>query len=298
MAIVDRGELFYWAGFILLVLIVAFVDLILLNRKPSGGHRKTDVYFLSFIAIIAAAFGAAIWYFRGRQSGLEFASGYLLELSLSIDNLFVFLLLFRSFGLDEAQRRKALLYGVVGAMAMRGVFVWIGITLLRRFESVQIAFGMILLAAALRLLREKKEGSDQPKWIQQLIQFRHGAGGTLLLSAVVAVELVDVVFALDSVPAVLAITHDPFIAYTSNILAILGLRSLYFLIENLLERLRYLHYGLAIILGFVGFKMVAMRWVHISTAVSLAVIVVTATVATVASRWSSAPQPLDAKNPR
>ena len=223
------------------------------------------------------------------RSAFLCASGYLIELSLSIDNLFVFLLLFRAFGLSAGAQRKALLIGVLGAIVMRGVFIFAGIALLLRFAWIEYLFGALLLVAAVRLLRAKEAGSTPApaKWVTQWAK-RWGSGpkSTFVL-AVIAIEVVDIVFAIDSVPAVLAISHHPFVVYTSNIFAILGLRSLYFLLAGLLDRLRYLHVGLATILGFVGTKMMLAKWVHVPVGVSLGFIVLVVLTAAAASLLST-----------
>ena len=227
---------------------------------------------------------------EGHQTALEFASGYLIELSLSIDNLFVFLLMFRSFGLAAEDQRKALLLGILGAIVMRGIFIFAGIALLERFAWIQYFFGAILVVAAVRLLLGKKKDAA-PTPANQITQWTKGLGKNprmTFLLAVIAIELVDLVFAIDSVPAVLAISHHPFVVYTSNILAILGLRSLYFLLAGMLERLHYLHFGLAAILAFVGCKMLLGKWVKVPVEVSFGIIVVVIVVATVASLLSSA----------
>jgi tellurite resistance protein TerC len=223
------------------------------------------------------------------QTALEFASGYLIELSLSIDNLFVFLLLFRAFGLSAKAQRRALLLGVLGAIVMRGVFIFAGIALLLRFAWIQYFFGALLLVAALRLLRGKKAGAAPApaKWIAQWTKRWGSSPKSTFVLAVIAIELVDLVFAIDSVPAVLAISHHPFVVYTSNIFAILGLRSLYFLLAGLLDRLRFLHLGLATILGFVGTKMVLAKWVHVPVGISLGFIVLVVLAATAASLLST-----------
>ena len=220
---------------------------------------------------------------------MEFASGYLIELSLSIDNLFVFLLMFRSFGLDASAQRKALTLGIMGAIVMRGLFIFSGIALLQRFGWIQYIFGALLIVAALRLLRgEKTEAkSKSTQWISKAIARWQQSPKMVFLLVVLSIEVVDLVFALDSVPAVLAISHRPFVVYTSNIFAILGLRSLYFLIAGLLDRLRFLHIGLAVILGFVGAKMVLADWVHVPVGVSLGIIVVTVVAAATASLLST-----------
>jgi predicted tellurium resistance membrane protein TerC len=235
---------------------------------------------------LATCFGLWIGHVEGHQTGLEFAAGYLIELSMSIDNLFVFLLMFRSFGLEPEAQRKALLLGILGAIIMRGVFIFAGIALLERFAWIQYVFGTLLLVAAARLLRGKKKGDTPPepaKWIgQRARRWASSPRGTFIV-AVIAIELVDLVFAIDSVPAVLAISHHPFVVYTSNICAILGLRALYFLLAGLLERLRFLHLGLAAILGFVGLKMLTAKWVSVPVTVSLGFIVLVVLTATAAS---------------
>src|SRR5665213_3675192 len=228
----------YWIGFHAIVLILIVSDLALVNRHPQKGRSKRGLFFVLLLVVLAAAFGVMLGYKRQHQAGMEFASGYLIELSLSVDNLFVFLVLFRAFGLALEQQRKALLYGVIGAIVMRALFIFLGISLIQRFQWIQIVFGIFLLIAAMRLVREKKEGEGQQKWIQRFVQFGQGKPGRLLLAAILAIEIVDLVFALDSIPAVLAVTQEPFVVYTSNIFAILGLRSLFFLLEDLLDRLR------------------------------------------------------------
>jgi tellurite resistance protein TerC len=277
----------WWIGFHAVVVILIVVDLALPQRAE--GHGRRDFFFVLLLMVLAAGFAVWLGHVEGRQTGLEFASGYLIELSLSIDNLFVFLMMFRSFGLDAEQQRKALLLGIVGAIVMRGVFIFAGVALLERFAWIQYVFGGLLLVAALRLLRGKKEDapSAPAKWIGRWTKgYTSSRRGTFTL-AVIAIELVDLVFAMDSVPAVLAISHHPFVVYTSNICAILGLRALYFLLAGLLVRLRFLHFGLAAILGFVGAKMLTAKWFEVPVTVSLGIIVAVIVVATAASLMSA-----------
>lgn len=273
----------YWIGFHAVILVLIVCDLAVVNRRSSAAPARRSVAFVLLLLTLAAAFCAALGFLRGRPIAMEFASGYLIELSLSVDNLFVFLAVFRAFGLGLAEQKTALLYGVVGAILMRGLFIFGGIVLLRRLEWVQFVFGALILVGALRLWRERKEAGAQRVWIERLKRYGSGKPGRVFMIAILAVEMADVVFALDSVPAVLAVTRDPFVAYTSNILAILGLRSLYVLLRGLLGRLRYLHYGLAAILAFVGFKMITSRWIHISTALSLGILVLAIATATAVS---------------
>jgi len=179
-----------------------------------------------------------------------------------------------------------LLLGILGAIVMRGVFIFTGIALLERFAWIQYVFGALLVVAALRLLGGKKKSGSAPgpaKWITKWTQRWSSNPRATFFVAVVAIELVDLVFAIDSVPAVLAVSHHPFVVYTSNICAILGLRALYFLLAGLLDRLHFLHFGLAAILGFVGAKMLLAKWVEVPVAISLGIIVVIVLAATAAS---------------
>src|ERR1700722_9467813 len=283
---VDGAPITYWIGFHIVVLALIVVDLAVLSLGKASARTRDSIIFVLFVFALAASFGIWIGHVEEHQTALEFASGYLIELSLSIDNLFVFLLLFRAFGLDAEAQRKALLLGVLGAIVMRGVFIFAGIELLERFAWIQYFFGALLVVAALRLLRGKKKTSAAPmpaRWITQWTKRWTESPKATFFIAVVAIELVDLVFAIDSVPAVLAISHHPFVVYTSNICAILGLRALYFLLAGLIDRLHFLHFGLAAILGFVGAKMLLAKWVEVPVALSLGIIVVIVLAATAAS---------------
>jgi tellurite resistance protein TerC len=285
----DGAPITYWIGFHVVILLLIVADLTVLSLGKASARTRDSIIFVLFVFALATCFGVWIGHVEEHQTALEFASGYLIELSLSIDNLFVFLLLFRAFGLSAAAQRKALLLGVLGAIVMRGLFIFAGIELLLRFAWIQYFFGALLLVAALRLLRGKKAGSAPApaKWIAQWTKRWGSSPRSTFVLAVIAIELVDLVFAIDSVPAVLAISHHPFVVYTSNIFAILGLRSLYFLLSGLLDRLRYLHVGLATILGFVGAKMISARWIHVPVGISLGFIVLVVLTAAAASLLST-----------
>lgn len=277
----------YWIGFHIVVLLLIVVDLAFLGRGKA--QTRHDFLFVLLLFVLATCFGFWVGHVDGRQTALEFASGYLIELSLSIDNLFVFLLMFRSFGLGIEAQRKALLFGILGAILMRGAFIVAGIALLERFAWITYVFGVVLVVAAVRLLRGKKSG-HAPAPATRFARWTKRWDSTpkrKFLLAVIAIELVDLVFALDSVPAVLAISHHPFVVYTSNICAILGLRALYFLLAGLLDRLRFLHLGLAAILGFVGSKMLLAKWIEVPVALALGFILVVVLVATGASLLST-----------
>jgi tellurite resistance protein TerC len=219
-----------------------------------------------FVALAAGGFAFWLNYEQGRQTALEFVSGYVIETSLSVDNLFVFLILFRGFGISQARQHRALLWGVGGAIVLRACFIAAGVSLLSHFAWVSYVFGAILLYAAVRLVRGESASEAVPGWITNLQK-----GSRSLLWVILAVEATDLLFAIDSIPAVLAVSRDPFVVYTSNIAAILGLRSLYFALSSLLDKFRYLHYGLAALLAFVALKMLLARWIEVPTTLSLGI---------------------------
>src|SRR5690242_11910040 len=222
------APLTYWIGFHAVVLLLLVVDLVVLGRKQSGpGFRAALVWTLIVVAL-ALGFAGFLLHVQGQERALEFISGYVIEASLSIDNLFVFLVLFASFGLSVRQQHHALIYGVIGAIVLRALFIVAGVALLDRFEVMEYIFGALLLYAAWRLLRQKKD-KDAPPGITVWLR-RRGWHMSPLVLAILAIEVTDVIFAIDSVPAVLSVTHDTFVVYTSNIFAILGLRSLYFVL--------------------------------------------------------------------
>ncbi|MFZ1937804.1 MAG: branched-chain amino acid ABC transporter substrate-binding protein [Terracidiphilus sp.] len=258
----------WWVGF------HAVVALVLLGDSLLPGHRSETrsaqkAAWLGTLGLVLAAAGFAAWIAvtMGRQTALEFAAGYTIEASLSVDNLFVFLVLFEGFRITRQQQHKALLWGVWGAFVLRGAFIAAGIALLQRLEWVTWVFGAFLLYAAWRLVRSGSPRSAVPGWIVKL----QPAKGSLL-PVILAVEATDLLFATDSIPAVLSVTHNPFVAYTSNVAAILGLRSLYFALAAMLDRFRFLHYGLGAILAFAALKMLAARWIDVPATVSLVVI--------------------------
>jgi tellurite resistance protein TerC len=300
------APLSYWIGFHALVLVLLAVDLVFLDHRDEKIAQRIAWGWTLFLFCLASGF--AIWTFRvdGRQHALEFFSGYLIETSLSVDNLFVFLIMFRSLHLSRHQQRNILLWGVAGAINMRAQCIAAGVSLIARFNWIEYVFGVILLIAAIRLMKpegphgkpsalvlwiqrqslmkpankagskpgvERAKTHTAPEPVSSKTGSRHISLSTrTFLMIVVAVEATDLVFALDSIPAVLAITRDPFIAYTSNIFAVLGLRSLFFALSGMLDRFRLLHYGLGVILAFVALKMLLSRWVHVNVGISLAVI--------------------------
>ncbi len=283
------APLSWWLGFHALVLLLLLVDLFLLKRTHASWRVRVAWSWTAFLAALACGFALFLTSAQGHRRGLEFFSGYLVEGSLSVDNLFVFLLMFRSLRLGPHQQERVLLLGVVGAIVMRGLFIGLGVELLTRFAVVEYVFAVMLLVAAFRLMRQNPQKEGVPtavRWLEK--RGLRGEDGLLtttgFLLVVAAVEATDLLFALDSIPAVLAISRDPFVVYTSNIFAILGLRSLYFALAAVLNKLRLLHYGLAVILAFVGIKMLIARWIQVPVAASLGFIVLTLAGFAIASR--------------
>jgi tellurite resistance protein TerC len=288
----------HWIGFHVFIIALLAMEL-LYDRRTNPKHTDSQTHRTAIAATVlwisvALAFALFILYTMGSVSAVQYLAGYAIEESLSIDNLFVFLLLFHFFQIAPARQPPVLFWGVAGAIVMRGAFIAAGLSLLARFEWISYIFAVILLGAAIRLLmpQAEKEEEATPAWIKWLARIQpvslrqdhffvieNGRRmGTILFVALIAIELTDLVFALDSIPAVLSITRHPFLAYTSNIMAVMGLRSLYFLLAHLLTKLRYLHYGLAAVLIFAAFKMLSASFLEIGPLLSLAVILATLSV--------------------
>jgi len=258
----------WWLGFHAVVATLLMADFLLIGRRRATSHPHAFAWlWTAVLALIATGFAVWIALTQGRQTALEWVGGYAIETSLSVDNLFVFMVIFQGFRISLQRQHKALLWGFSGAMVLRALFIVAGVALIQRFNWITWIFGLVLLYAAWRLVRGGSANAAVPEWIRKL----QPAKGSLL-PVILAIEVTDVLFAVDSVPAVLAISHNPFVVYTSNILAILGLRSLYFALSSLLDRFRYLHYGLAALLAFVAFKMLAARWIEVPITLSLAAI--------------------------
>lgn len=266
------------------------LDLGVLNRRSHHiGFREALAWSAAWVAL-AGAFAVLVFFWRGHTSALEFVTGYVIELSLSVDNLFVFLVVFRYFRVPDEQQHKVLFWGILGALIMRGIFILAGVTLIRRFEWITYVFGAMLIWSGYQLLRQG-ETEIHPEKNPVLRLFRrvmpvtneyHGAKffirqsalhATPLFVVLLVIESTDVLFAVDSIPAVLAITRDAFIVYTSNVFAILGLRSMYFALAGMMDLFHYLHYGLSVVLMFVGLKMIAAHYVHIPTLWALGIVV-------------------------
>ena len=275
----------WWVGFHCAVVALLVADWLLPGRRHETRHTHIFAWIGTAIMVVAAAaFTCWVAYAHGRQPALEFIAAYTVETSLSIDNLFVFMVLFQGFHIDEKGQHRALLWGVAGAVLLRALFIALGVSLLRRFEWITYVFGAFLLYAAFRLVKGESTKAAVPEWIRRM---QHAEGS--LLPVILAVEFTDVIFATDSIPAVLAVTHNPFVAYTSNIAAVLGLRSLYFALAGLLDRIKYLHYGLGALLAFIAIKMmIAVHWFDIPVTTSLIVMAVILAICIVASAISTA----------
>lgn len=258
----------WWLGFHAVVAAVLVADSLLPGRQRNSRHEKAFIWLgIAGLVLAAAGFSCWIGFTMGRQTALEFVTGYAIEASLSVDNLFVFLVLFQAFEIGPKRQREAMQWGIWGAFVLRALFIAAGVALLRRFGWITWGFGFLLLYAAWRIVRSGSPRAAIPDWI-----VRMGPAKSSLVPVILAVELTDLLFATDSIPAVLSVTHNPFVAYTSNVAAILGLRSLYFGLAAMLERFRSLHWGLGAILAFAAVKMLVAPWVEVSITLSLAVI--------------------------
>jgi tellurite resistance protein TerC len=294
------NQLLFWVLFNLFVLTVLAVDLWVFHRPGrTVKFREAVCWSLGWI-LLAIAFAGLVYFWRGRETAIEFTTGYIIELSLSVDNLFIFLLIFRYFRVPSDYQHKVLFWGIVGALVMRGVFIVVGIGLIRTFHWIIFLFGAFLVYSGIRLLGEKEAGIDPEKnpmvrLFRRLIPVtedyegdkflvrRPGLYATPLLVVLVVVEVTDLLFATDSIPAVLAITLKPFVVYTSNVFAILGLRSLYFVLAGMMDVFHYLHYGLAVVLIFIGGKMLASDYFEIPTVCALGAVAGVLLISMVAS---------------
>lgn len=276
-----------WIGFTAFVLAMLALDLGVFHRDAHEvGFREALAWSALWIGL-ALGFGAWIWARFGADRGVEFLTGYLIEKSLSVDNVFVFVIIFSSFAIPKAYQHRILFWGILGALVMRAAFIAAGAAILERFHWVLYVFGAFLVLTGLRLLFRGDAEVDPARnpllrifrRLMPTVSEHHGSRFTVfkdgrrhatpLLVALVAIEATDLVFAVDSIPAIFAVTSDPFIVYTSNVFAILGLRSLYFLLAGAVTRFRYLKIGLGLVLVFVGAKLLLLGVYKVPTAVSL-----------------------------
>jgi len=281
----------HWIAFNLFVVIAVALDLGVFHRKTHKiTIREALLWSLAWIAL-AVTFGLVLLYFRGRQPALEFFTGYIVEKALSVDNLFVFLVVFRVFAVRDEYQQRVLGYGILGALLLRGAMIAVGAALIARFSWTMYAFGGFIVLVGVHMLIARHAESDPQKNFLVRYFSRHlrltkeyreakffvrengQLFATPLFLVLLVVEITDVTFAVDSIPAVFGITRDPFIVFTSNVFAILGLRALYFLLAAVLEKLKYLKIGLALVLIFVGAKMIVEPWLEISVQLSLGIVV-------------------------
>ncbi len=301
-----------WIGFHAVVFLVLALDLGVFHRRShTVSLREAGVWTLAWVTL-SLLFNGVIWLWRGPEDALNFLTGYLVEYSLSVDNIFVFVLLFSYFRVPPQYQHRVLFWGILGALLMRGTMILLGAALVERFEWILYLFGAFLLVTGARLIfhdSDEQEIDPQRNLLVRLarrllpitpemrgdrffVREQNRFSATPLLLVLLIVESTDLIFAVDSIPAIFGITHDPFIVYTSNICAILGLRSLYFLLAGVMQSFYYLRFGLAIILSFIGVKMLiplVSGWflgghgLHIPSTMSLAVIIVTLLLSVIAS---------------
>jgi tellurite resistance protein TerC len=284
-------SIWFWIAFHVGVFIAIGIDLLTFRRRGrelsmAAAGRRSVLW-----VIVSLAFNAVVWRVKGPHHGLDFLTGYLIEYSLSMDNIFVFVLIFTHFRVPPRAQHRVLVWGIIGALIMRGTMILFGIALVRRFHFVLYIFGLFLLITAARMLFSKHPALDfretrVMRFCRRILPITHEFHNqdfkvrvdgrwmlTPLALTMIVIEITDLAFAVDSIPAIFAITQDPFIVYTSNICAILGLRSLYFLLAGLMNRFIYLRTGLALVLGFVGLKMITAEYLPFPRVVSLGIIV-------------------------
>ncbi len=284
-------SIWFWILFHIGVFAALIVDLAQFKRRDRELSIRAAARRSAIWIVLSLMFNVVVWKLRGPEKGLEFLTGYLIEYSLSVDNIFVFVLIFAYFRVPPRAQHRALVWGILGALVMRGVMIWLGVALVERFDFVLYIFGAFLLVSAWRMFFGKQDEKEfGNSWIMRFCRrsvrvtddfqgedFTATVDGRWMLTplalVLIVIDVMDLVFAVDSIPAVFAITRDTFIIYTSNICAILGLRSLYFLLAKLIDRFIYLRSGLAVLLAFVGVKMIIADHFPVPNWLSLAIIV-------------------------
>jgi len=285
------GTPLFWSLFLAGVAVILVLDLGVLNRKAHVVRPREAALWVGFCVGLAGLFAAWLFWAYGSRVGLEFVTGYLIEYALSVDNLFVFLVVFSYFAVPREYQHRVLFWGIVGALLLRAAFILAGAALLARFHWMIYVFGAFLVVTGVKLLfatdeQIAPERNPILRLVRRIVPVTSGYHGqrflvrlegrtwaTPLLLVLVVIEATDVVFAVDSIPAIFGVTRDPFIVFTSNIFAILGLRALYFLLADFMNRFHYLGHGLGVVLSFIGVKMVGSAWFKIPIGISLVVIV-------------------------
>ena len=301
MELVSIGSPALWIGFLVFVLVMLALDLGVFHRKAHVVAPREALVWSGVWVALSLVFNAGIWWMFGADRGLEFLSGYLIEKSLSVDNIFVFVVIFAALGIPAHLQHRVLFWGILSALILRAAMIFAGAAMLAKFHWLIYVFGGFLIVTGAKLfLQRDKQDDPQGGWVMRLarrlvpstnrldgdrfLTIENGRRvATPLFMALILVELTDVIFAVDSIPAIFAVTSDPFIVFTSNIFAILGLRSLFFLLAGLAQQFRYLKVGLAAVLVFVGAKMAAVDIVHVPPFVSVALIATILGAAVVAS---------------
>jgi tellurite resistance protein TerC len=296
-------NLWGWVGFNAFVLVMLALDLGVFNRKAHSVSLKEALTWSAVWITLALLFNLGLYFVAGTEVALQFLTGYLIEKSLSVDNIFIFVLLFSAFRVPAAYQHRVLFWGVLGALVMRGILIAVGATLIEDFHWIIYVFGVFLIITGVRMGIHKEtevhpERNPVLKLVRRFLPVTEDYEGqrfivrrdgrtlvTPLLLVLVTIETTDLIFAVDSIPAIFAVTTNAFIVYTSNVFAILGLRSLYFVFANIIDKFYYLRIGLAVILSYVGVKMVLTDIFHIPTPLSLLVIALVLTVAILASLW-------------
>ena len=284
-------SIWFWVAFHIGVFVAIGIDLLTFRRRGRDLSMRAAARRSLLWVVVSLGFNAVVWRVKGPHHGLDFLTGYLIEYSLSMDNIFAFVLIFTHFRVPPRAQHRVLVWGIIGALIMRGTMILFGIALVRRFHFVLYIFGLFLLITAVRMLFGNHTGHDfretrLMRFLRRILpithdfhnqDFRVRVDGRWMLTplalTMIVIEITDLAFAVDSIPAIFAITQDPFIVYTSNICAILGLRSLYFLLAGLMNRFIYLRTGLALVLGFVGLKMITAKFLPFPRIVSLGIIV-------------------------
>ncbi len=285
-----ENTIWLWVGFNVFVLLMLALDLGVFHRKAHEVKFKEAITWSAVWIMLALVFNAGVWYYFGEVKAIEFLTGYIVEKSLSVDNIFVFVLIFTSFQVPAIYQHKVLFWGVLGALVMRIIFIFAGVALITKFHWIIYVFGIFLIYTGIKIAKDKGTKVDVEnnfivKYFRKFIPVTSGYvnskflvklnnewHATPLLVVLILIEVTDLIFAVDSIPAILAITSDPFIVYTSNVFAILGLRSLYFALAGSLKYFTYLHYGLALILVFVGIKMLISEFYKLNPFLSLGII--------------------------
>lgn len=284
-------SIWFWLAFNAGVFVALALDLVQFKHRGRELSMRAATQRTAIWIVLSLLFNLVVWKIRGPEKALEFLTGYVIEYSLSVDNIFVFVLIFQYFRVPPMAQHRALVWGIVGALVMRGIMILLGVALVQRFDFILYFFGAFLLVSAWRMFFVKQEPKDfGESWVMRCCSwavpvtpvfhdehFKAKVNGKWMLTplalALIVIDVMDLVFAVDSIPAVFAITRDPFIIYTSNICAILGLRSLYFLVAKLIDRFVYLRNGLAIVLAFVGAKMMLRDIFEIPTLLSLGIVI-------------------------